>query len=313
MEVGSRYYRMMKCRPLPLLKQLLRATFFSSAFALPLLLCQCGDGGEEPSRPDKKQAVFDPVAAVKSTVIPEVDLESLDISPSMLSLGKTNFKAAKGKGWGELIGGLSDTPPKWTVEGSPDAGKPERHGVRVNFAVEGDMGSVLFDVSKDGTMVGPVEFGEDGDIDSTVPDQITFMIVYGWGDKTGVGREGLLDPMKVTAARNKNLAILKGCTAAARIWALEHRAFPETFSGLATEAFGDSFDGFVDPGSRKEHLNAIYFSDVTVDSEGSLIHMACPFINPDGTRTIVYADGAAEHIKEADYQEQAAKQTIAPE
>ena len=78
------------------------------------------------------------------------------------------------------------------------------------------------------------------------------------------------------------------------------------------DAFGGDFDGFTDPASGETSEDPIYFW-IDTEDQGSLFHIACPFTNPDYTRSVLFADGSAKNIPEDDYLKQSARQEIVGE
>ena len=76
---------------------------------------------------------------------------------------------------------------------------------------------------------------------------------------------------------------------------------------VAAGVLKDNRPRVVDPGTG-EAAEPIVFAGLRDDSPPGMMLLACPFTNPDGTRTVAFVDGRIEHIPEDDYQTKAAGQ-----
>ena len=158
--------------------------------------------------------------------------------------------------------------------------------------------------------MAPVEIGEGDRVMSEDPNEIALGFVGLYAAKSGkLDTKALAASTNIKATQTKNLLILKQIALGARMVAMETDG---TFPGdlgtiLEAGVLRDDRTKVVDPATG-EAKGPLFFRGVREDSPAKMMILACPFTNPDGTRTVAFADGSLEHIPEDEYQAKAAGQ-----
>ena len=263
----------------------------------PLLFCHCGGGGNEG---EGDAGEVDTIELVKAALFPTVSPEDNELPAEVLA-------AAKGKTWGEILTTCSEKPPAWSTERLTEL--DGYSGVRADLVIMKEAGWVKFKVSDEGGVVTAFQVGEGDDVDTDDEEEIAMGFAGLFAMKSGdVDTNGIVENAKAQAIVNKNLATLKGTFMVARVYSLDRDgAYPMDLKELSSIEEAGPFRRPTDP-STGEKVDPIYFGGLDTDSAGHLMLLACPFTNPDGTRTVAFMDGSAQNIPEKDYQEKLAKQ-----
>ena len=158
-------------------------------------------------------------------------------------------------------------------------------------------GWVKFKVAESGGAVTAFQVGNGDDIDTDDVEEIGMGFAGMYAMKSGkVDVNALASKAMAQALVSKNLQILKAASMSVRVYAIENDGiYPEDLKELGSMARP------TDP-ETGEQADPVYFEGRTDESNGKLPLLACPFVNPDGTRSVLFVDGSAQNIPDEDYQ-----------
>ena len=264
------------------------------AISLSILLCQCGgDSGKEAE--GGQAGVQDPVELTRTALFPQVETPLPQLTPEGL-------EAIQKKTWSEILETISEKPPVWeavTIEDSPN-----QRGARAHLVIAGTPAWVLFEVADEGSGVVPIKLGEGEDVKTDKPDKIVLGLAGFYGMKTGtLDRDSVISRIQYRTIQNKNLLALRNLVNRARVVALDNGGlYPDQLDTLLKKTRLPAENYQVTDPETEELKDPVYFIGVTDSSPGEWMLFACPFKNPDNTRTVAFANGTVQHIAEEDYQ-----------